>query len=347
MFYLNILFLSLLIILSSCSRENSTPTGKKDDSPVDIFELNQRIGRGINLGNALEAPNEGDWGVTLDYTYFKIIRDAGFNSIRLPVRWSAHAAADSPYTIDPIFKLRVDWAINQAIGKNLIIIVNMHHYEEMFSAPGFEKKRFLGLWRQLAESYKDYSWRLVFEILNEPHDALTDNLWNQYLAEALDLIRESNPNRGVIIGTAGWGGAGSLDQLIIPEADTAVIVTYHYYNPFEFTHQGAEWVDGSDSWIGTVWTGSDAEKLAIGTEFNKVQSWSVKNNRPIFMGEFGAYSRADLNSRALWTAFAAREAEARNFSWAYWEFCSGFGAYNTVIGAWLPDLLDALIPPKE
>ena len=70
-------------------------------------------------------------------------------------------------------------------------------------------------------------------------------------------------------------------------------------------------------------------------------SWAVQHNITVFMGEFGAYSRAAMTDRKAWTAFAAREAERRGFSWAYWEFDAGFGAYTN--GRW-NELHDALIP---
>src|SRR5207247_7305573 len=82
----------------------------------DIFAINKKLGRGINLGNALEAPKEGEWGVTLKAEYFKRIKNAGFATVRLPVRWSAHAQAAAPYAIDAGFFRRVDWAIDQALA---------------------------------------------------------------------------------------------------------------------------------------------------------------------------------------------------------------------------------------
>src|SRR5512142_2465840 len=81
---------------------------------TDPFKMNQLLGRGVNLGNALEAPTEGDWGVVLQDEYFDLVKQAGFASIRLPVRWSAHAQTEKPYTIDPVFMKRVDWAVANA-----------------------------------------------------------------------------------------------------------------------------------------------------------------------------------------------------------------------------------------
>src|SRR5215471_20466849 len=96
----------------------------------DIHAINKRLGRGINLGNALEAPKEGAWGVTLKAEYFKAIKNAGFDSVRLPVKWSAHAQTTPPYQIDPKFFERVDWAIDQALASKLNIVINVHHYAE-------------------------------------------------------------------------------------------------------------------------------------------------------------------------------------------------------------------------
>ena len=78
--------------------------------------------------------------------------------------------------------------------------------------------------------------------------------------------------------------------------------------------------------------------------FDAINSWAATNNVPVYLGEFGAYSKADIDSRERWTAFVAREAERRNFSWAYWEFCSGFGAYDSVGKKWNEQLLRALLP---
>jgi len=89
----------------------------------------------VNLGNALDAPNEGDWGVTLSESNFKVAKAAGFDHVRLPVRFSTHAETKAPYTIDETFFKRVDWAIEQAKSQGLAVILDIHHYEEMENDP--------------------------------------------------------------------------------------------------------------------------------------------------------------------------------------------------------------------
>ena len=66
----------------------------------------------------------------------------------------------------------------------------------------------------------------------------------------------------------------------------------------------------------------------------------------VFLGEFGAYEKADMTSRAKWTAAVVKEAESRGFSWAYWEFGAGFGAYDRQAKTWREPLMKALIPSK-
>lgn len=321
---------------------NLPPVTTSAGTPAS-FAMNARLGRGVNL-SALEAPHEGEWGTYLQAEYFTKIAEAGFTSVRLPVRFSAHANAAPPYTISPSFLARVDWAVQQALSHNLAIVLDMHHYLEMMSEPEQHRARFLALWEQLAEHYREYPPEVMFELLNEPNQALTAPLWNEIVAEALAIIRRTNPTRIVIVGPVNWNGHEALPDLQLPAEDHYLIATFHYYLPFTFTHQGAEWVEGSDAWLGTTWEGTPDEQQAVQADFAEVAAWARANARPIYLGEFGAYRKADLASRLRWTDFVARQAEANGFSWSYWEFCAGFGIYDPQRRVWQTDLLQALLP---
>jgi endoglucanase len=311
---------------------------------ADAFACNKKIGRGVNLGNALEAPTEGAWGVRLEEGYFKRIAEAGFNSVRIPVRWSAHMAAQPPYAIDKTFLARVDWAVDQALANKLVAIVNIHHYEEMASEPEKHKERFLAIWSQLAPHFRERPADLYFELLNEPCRKLTNELWNPIAAGAIAVIRKTNPTRTIVVGPGNWNNVKQLPNLKLPEKDRNLIATFHYYLPFKFTHQGASWVGGqSKQWLGTKWTASEKEAQEVRAHLDAAAAWAKENRRPLFMGEFGAYSKADMASRARWTEFVRTEAEKRGISWAYWEFCAGFGVYDPKQTAWRPELRKALV----
>lgn len=325
----------LSLVVEGCSMASSPPA----------VEAPRPTLRGVNLGNALEAPTEGEWGVYLQPEYFRLIGDAGFDLVRIPIRWSAHAESQPPYAIEPAFFARVDWAVEQALAQGLTTIINIHHYDELMREPSAQRERFLALWRQIAEHYRDYPETLWFELLNEPHDRLGGVVWNEYAARAIGLIRESNPTRLVVVGPANWNSVTALGALRLPQDDRHLVVTVHYYEPFQFTHQGAEWVEGSARWLETRWEGSEAERRAVQRDLDIAAEWARANgNIRLLLGEFGAYSRAEMASRARWTAFVAREAEARGMDWAYWEFCAGFGVYDPERSAWRQPLLDALVP---
>src|SRR5262249_22302659 len=159
---------------------------------------------------------EGAWGVTLKAEYFAAIKKAGFATVRLPVKWSAHASSDAPNTIDPKFAERVDWAVDQALANGLNIIVNVHHYDEMNAKPDHHLPRLVAIWRQIATRYKDRPAGVYFELLNEPNGKITDAKWNGALPKILAAVRETNPTRPVIVGPAPWNGIWALDKLQLP-----------------------------------------------------------------------------------------------------------------------------------
>ncbi|HEY2981757.1 MAG TPA: glycoside hydrolase family 5 protein [Anaerolineales bacterium] len=320
------------------------PTSTFQPEIPDAFAARAALGRGVNMGNMLEAPREGEWGVYIQEKYFDAINAAGFDSVRIPIRWNAHAAAAAPYSVDASFFARVDQVVAWALARGLTVIVDFHHYEEMMSNPNGHRERYLAIWRQVAEHYKDYPATVLFELLNEPNSAQDVSTWNSLLPQALAVVRESNPIRNVIIGPTQWNSASMIETLQLPADDTRIIATFHFYEPFEFTHQGAEWMDGADAWLGTTWDATDSQENDITRQFDRVAAWARTNNRPILLGEFGAYSKGDPASRVRWTSFVAREAEKRDFAWAYWEFCAGFGVYDPNTDTWREDLLNALIP---
>jgi len=289
------LFFLLAVICVIAAWPSEAIAKKSSPNP---FKQNKRLGRGINLGNALDAPSEGEWGVTLQEEYFKIIKDAGFDSIRIPCRWSAHALKDKPYTIDKSFFDRVDWAIENAQKNDLYVMLNMHHYNELIEDLDGHRERFLALWKQIAEHYKDYPDSLLLELLNEPSGKMSLKGWNKILNESLSVVRKSNPRRTIVIGPYNYNRIGYLGRLEFPKKDRNIIVSVHYYEPSQFTHQGADWLgEHTQDWLGTKWLGTDREKHAIIRAFDRAADWGKKNKRPINLGEFGAIENADMASR--------------------------------------------------
>ena len=253
--------------------------GHDEREPADLR-------RGMNLGNALDTVREGERGLRLDERYFDAIRDAGFDTVRLPVKWSAHAEEAAPFTIAPAMLARVDWAIAQLLDRGLNVVLNVHHYDELSADPAGHETRYLALWGQLAARYAEWPARLCFELLNEPRDALVPARWNALLARALTVVRASNPDRAVLVGPARMNTVEALPELVLPRT-ISLVVTVHYYAPMEFTHQGAAWTAGADQWLGTTW-GDDADRAAVRRDLAAAAAWAGAQGHPLFIGEFGA-----------------------------------------------------------
>ncbi|MBO7743622.1 glycoside hydrolase family 5 protein [Paenibacillus sp. MWE-103] len=364
---------------SQAAPDPKLPKRAPQSAPLDVFQQANQLGRGVNLGNALEAPTEGEWGVTLQESYFKTIKDAGFETVRVPIKWSGHADAKAPYAIDAGFFDRIDWVIGQALKQGLNVVLDMHNYDELYLDSVEQEPRFLALWKQISARYKELPGNVYFELLNEPNGSLTWSKWNRLLKKTLDAIRSEDPWHTVMIGSVNWSNFADLASLDIPDNERNVIVTFHYYDPFPFTHQGAEWAGPEIGTVGVEWPGPPSRKVepiaaakqvkwvddwfrdynanpaetnpasprSIAEAFDKADNWAKEHHRPIYLGEFGAYSKADMPSRARWTAAVREEAEKRGFGWAYWEFCAGFGVYDPAANQYRQELLDALVPPNQ
>lgn len=337
----------LLFFVAACKKSASNPKTATPLVPADQSSfassstINQRLGRGINIGDTYEAR----WGdKQADPGDFRRIAETGFTHVRIPITWELPSRSQyaPPYTITSSFLSKIRSAVDEALKNKLHVIIDMHHHDSLFASPDAMKPMFLAQWQQIADYFKNYPDSLLFEVLNEPHGNLDAQRWNVFFADALKEIRKTNPKRIVLIGVAEWGGVAALRKLNFP-ADDQLILTIHYYSPFTFTHQGAEWVAGSGAWLGTKWYDTEYERQNVTNDYKTALQIAADKNLPIHVGEFGAYSTGDMDSRAKWTRFLARWFEEQHFSWAYWEFNSGFGIYDPATGQYRTPLVNALV----
>jgi endoglucanase len=329
--------LTILAILAMGVRLGAAPQ-------ADAFDQVKRLGRGVNIIGY--DPLWKDPGkARFKDKHFALIREAGFQTVRINLHALQLEKASAGYKLPEAWLKTLDWAIKTALDAGLNVILDLHNYNDVAKDPAAFKPRLMAFWKQIGERYKGAPDALLFEILNEPNGKLDGPLWNAWLAEALAVIRATNPARTVVVGPPMWNGFRFLDQLVLPETDRNLIVTVHYYEPFPFTHQGAPWSPETVKLSGVTW-GRSAQRAQIEDHFAMAQVWSVKNRRPILLGEFGAYEKAPLESRVAWTAHVARTAEALGWAWTYWQFDSDFIVYDIDKDRWVEPILRALIPDK-
>jgi len=313
-------------------------------APPDAFEQNHRLGRGVNIIGYDPLWRSRDQA-RFQAKHFRLLKEAGFQSVRVNLHPFRHMEQTNGWALRPAWLETLDWTVAQASAQGLLVILDFHEFNAMADKPDSRKAQFLAFWKQLAAHCRNAPDSVLFEILNEPNKGLTPALWNQYLREALAIIRETNPTRTVVVGPAFWNSVDHLAELELPAADPHLIVTVHYYKPMDFTHQGAPWSTAKDK-SGIAW-GTEAERQAVRDTFAKVTAWAKEHRRPIFLGEFGAYDKAPLESRTRYTDFVARTAEAAGWSWAYWQFDSDFILWDMQRDAWVEPILKALVPPKK
>jgi endoglucanase len=290
--------------------------------------------RGVNFGNTLDAPNEGEWGPELRPDYFDIIKNKGiFDTIRIPCRWETHSLDKAPYTIDPVFMKRVDWAVSSALNRGFYVMLNMHHHLAFEDNPMGQKERWLAMWKQVAEHFAKYPDNLMFELYNEPGSHQQDkagtledeDVWNKVWPEAFRAIRESNPQRTIVISGPHWASPNTLTHLEIPadiDKDTNKIMQFHFYYPENFCFQGAQG-SGFESTSGIRWKGSKDEKDTIKNKFYIMTKWAKQHNYKLWNGEFTSFPVKSVpEDRLKWIGFIVSTCEENGIPWCYWDFAN-------------------------
>jgi endoglucanase len=318
------------------------------------------IGRGVNFGNMLDAPTEGAWDLRAEDRFIALVGNSNpaIQSVRLPVRWSNHASADTQATIDAVFMERVAGVVDKLLSRGVVMVLNMHHYRQLdgdtldygeASVPdsadhALVRMRFLAMWAQIAKRFSKHDARLLLEPYNEPHGLLDKQAngsrpWNDLVSRAVRVIRQTNPTRVLVIGPTHWNSANDLEQLVLPH-DRNLVLTVHAYEPFTFTHQGAEWISPK---LPTGVTCCDAAQIRTITQLlDQAQTQAQGKGYPVFVGEFGAYSQAPLGSRVNYLGTMRQQMAQRGMPWTYWELAAGFGVYDPVQNQFRPEITQAL-----
>ena len=286
-------------------------------------QLVDKMGRGINLGNVLSAPSEGNWSGAATEQYFIDVAQAGFKNVRIPMdffgtrtsgdtsQYSADAnttftGSRADFIVDPLYFDRLEQVIGWGLAQNLVIVLDFHgstlksdfiytfdDLEDEYTHPTSAKRaadlaKFYSIWEQIADRFKDYSDDLIFEVINEPYFHISAAEMNDINSEVISIIRSSGSNnvtRKVIV-TGGTKTSFEAITTIDPQIlknDNYLIGTFHYYRPFNFT-KSSDYRFNTNSW------GSQSDKNKIDSDFDVVKNWANGFNPPVavYLGEFGA-----------------------------------------------------------
>lgn len=260
-------------------------------------ELVSEMTVGWNLGNTMDAlEGETSWGnPETSYELLKAVRDAGFNTLRIPVTWGPFM--DANYKVAEERMQRVKQIVDWAGELGFITIVNIHH-EDSWLRPqkeGLEevKKQFAALWKQIAENFKDYGDFLIFEAMNEPRLVGTPEEWSGGTEEGREVINELNQifvktvrssggfnrYRTLLVTPYGANAKAGAEGLVVPEGEN-IGVSIHSYDPYNFTFASG------DMFELFTWDGSQIKPLE--RMFDNIHRLFIEKGIPVVLTEFGS-----------------------------------------------------------
>ncbi|MCL2137957.1 MAG: glycoside hydrolase family 5 protein [Treponema sp.] len=352
--------LDLCINLSCKLDDNGKKIAGQVPGPFNIsamdFVSNMKVG--WNLGNTLDATVgnlnspitqlEAGWvGIATTKENIDTLKNAGFNVIRIPVSWSKAADSANNYAIRSDWMLRVTRIVDWAIENDMYVIINTHHdsgdqgtiFRFLDSNVEGSLVRFTQIWKQIAENFKWYGEKLIFEPLNEPR---TGSDWagtpeqynniNRHYQAFVDLVRASGENnryRFLLFNTyAASRNPAPMNGLILPEDSVKdkFIVSYHAYVPGVFCFPGR--VGDTDQWSEEGRSGRDA--LDITEPMDRFHEKFVQNGIPVIIGEFGAVNKDNAAERQRWVEYYTKAAWDRGMRVILWDNAQfGSGSSST------------------
>lgn len=311
--------------------------------------------KGINLTNWFQVSSPTAIQFTkYEKKDFEQIKSLGCDVIRLPINLHAMTSGAPNYTPDPLFLSFLDQAIDWAEELEIHLIIDNHTFDPATNTDPNIGEVLTKVWPQMTTHFKDRGSYVHFEILNEPH-GIADDTWNAIQLETVAAIRAIDSERSLIIGPASWNSFQNLAAMPAYDYEN-LIYTFHFYEPFVLTHQGASWVDPSmeslsgvpfpydasrmpttpsqlnGTWVGDALTNYSNQGNVdwVKSQIQIAVDFAVQRDVALFCGEFGVYIPNSTNQdRVPWYQLVREEFEAAGMAWTMWDYHGGFGLFNS------------------
>lgn len=284
------------------------------------------MGRGINIGNVLSAPIEGNWAPALEQTYLQDIAQVGFTTVRIPMDFfgdrtsgdtsvysknagtaNSYTGSPSDYMVSPTYLDRVEEVLNWALNENLIVILDFHgatlkeeflytfspkpQHADFYTAPTSAKRqadneKFRAVWTAISNRLKDYPYNLVFEIVNEPYFFLTAAEMDNLNTDIINIIRASGSNNANR-NIIITGGSQNSFEAPLQIGSSVLSSDNHLIATFHY-YLPADFTKSSQVDFNDFDWGTPADKAQVDADFETVANWASNNNTPVLLGEFGA-----------------------------------------------------------
>ncbi|MDP7592927.1 MAG: cellulase family glycosylhydrolase [Litorilituus sp.] len=315
-----------------------------EPNPISAKTAVSEMGIGINLGNTLDAPYEGEWAPEAQEVFLSDFNTAGFKHVRIPVTWDNRSQKTAPYTIDEAALNRVETVVNWALEHDLYVILNAHHdnWIKTDYTSQSKRNRLDAIWLQIVERFKQKSAKLMFEVLNEPN-GLSVSQVDEINVRILHIIRRANPNRLVVFSGNGFTPIGALLSAAIPDTeDEYLIGNFHAYDPWAFAGQCLQ------RW------GSETDANELENIYKQAQQWSITHDIPVTVNEFGVAkfdfiapeNVCNQEDRLQYIDSHVKYATEYGVGATFWDDAGSFSTYDRITRTWGPEK-DILVAPNH
>lgn len=341
----------ILPVLAICALLSIVSVAQTSEQ-TNIHEV--EFSKGVNLTNWFQAASPKQIDFT-KYTKkdFENIQSLGANVIRLPINLHSMVGEAPDYNVDSLFYFFLDQVVGWAEELEINLILDNHTFDPSEATDPNIGDILVPVWTQLAEHYNSSSTHIYYEVLNEPH-GISNEAWNAIQLDVINAIRTVDSTHTIIVGPSDFNGLRSLQYM--PEyEDDNLIYTFHFYDPFILTHQGANWTDPSmvdltdipfpydaskmptfPSSLSGTWIQSAFNNYANEGNADKVREYldiavdfAETRGVPVFCGEYGIYSpNSDNDSRVAWYGVVSDYLTEKGLSWTIWDYQGGFGIFE-------------------
>ena len=289
-------------------------------------QMVKRMGRGINIGNVLSAPVEGNWAPKITLKYFQDVSEAGFTCVRIPMDFfgsrtggdtsiysKAAGTSDSytgnidDYQVSASYLNRVEQVVNWALGEGLVTIIDFHgstlkteflytfdrknKHPDIKTDPTSAKRladldKFTAIWTAISKRFKNTSENLLFEVVNEPYFEIGEEDMNTINSKIISAIRNTGGNNATR-NIIITGGLKNAEEAPTTINPAILNGDDHLIASFHYYKPNVFTKSSIEGKDQNSW-GSAADKAAIDAAFDSVLNWSADHDTEILLGEFGA-----------------------------------------------------------
>ena len=347
----------------------------------NALQLAAKIKLGTNIGNTLDAygcstPAETCWGnPAVSAAYVKLVKDSGFDAIRIPVSWDQYADQTTGKISDAWLN-RVKQVVQYAVDNGLYVIVNIHWdggwlerniNEDKKVAVNAKQKAY---WQQIATKLRDFDEHVLFASANEPEARTPEQIailngFHQTFVNAVRSTGGKNAYRVLVIQAPLTDIDLAANDWHAMPTDTVAgrqMAEVHFY-PWSFTNQAEDadysqvfyyWGNGFHSTTDPYRNSTREEEPYVDAQFAKMKSKFVDQGIPVVLGEFAATLRTQLTgadlalhraSRAYYSQYVTKAALANGMLPFYWEIGMDPGLLfnRTAPAVGDPQILDGLL----